>query len=116
MVEGSTAGVISKDSSNIVSLVRKQYKAITTKMAVTVEASAGCKVRVVRGNAIETMKAMKAEGQKFDIVFLDADKDDYIDYYKLIMDSGGLLNPNGFILADLTMCALLYDATDGRYT
>ena len=79
-------------------------------------ASAGCKVRVVRGNAIETMKAMKAEGQKFDIVFLDADKDDYIDYYKLIMDSGGLLNPNGFILADLTMCALLYDATDGRYT
>ena len=48
MVEGSTAGVISKDSSNIVSLVRKQYKAITTKMAVTVEASAGCKVEKVR--------------------------------------------------------------------
>lgn len=43
---------------------------------------------------------------------MDADKENYINYYKLAMD--GLLTPNGFILADNSMCALLYDESDER--
>lgn len=51
-------------------------------------------------------------GEKFDVIFLDADKDNYLTYYKLALD--GLLSQNGFILADNSMCALLYDAKDER--
>ena len=53
-------------------------------------------------------------GDKFDIIFIDADKENYIEYYKMSMD--GLLSSNGFILADNSMCALLYDASDFRST
>ena len=48
MVEGSTAGVISNDSSNIVELIENQYKAITTNIDVSVKASSGCKVERVK--------------------------------------------------------------------
>ena len=51
-------------------------------------------------------------GQEFDLIFIDADKENYIEYYKLAMQ--GLLSSNGFILADNSMCALLYDSTDYR--
>ncbi len=46
LVEGSTAGVISKDSSNVVELVRQQYEAITTSVAVKTNSSARCETRV----------------------------------------------------------------------
>ena len=46
------------------------------------------------------------------MIFIDADKENYIEYYKLAMQ--GLLSSNGFILADNSMCALLYDSTDYR--
>ena len=50
--------------------------------------------------------------EKFDVIFIDADKENYIQYYKLAMQ--GLLTKNGFILADNSMCALLYDFDDER--
>ena len=49
---------------------------------------------------------------RFDIIFLDADKEGYIEYYDLSMD--GLLADDGIILADNSLCALLYDKTDKR--
>ena len=58
------------------------------------------------------MKALLAKGEKFDIVFLDADKERYVEYYELAMS--GLLSENGFIMADNSLCALLYDAEDER--
>ena len=45
-------------------------------------------------------------------MFIDADKENYIQYYQIVMD--GLLSPSGFILADNSMCALLYDSADER--
>ena len=53
-----------------------------------------------------------ADGEQFDVIFIDADKENYIHYYNLAMS--GLLSGNGFILADNSMCALLYDETDER--
>ena len=75
-------------------------------------ASVGKKITMMRGSAVDSMKALKAAGEKFDIVFLDADKERYVEYYELAMD--GLLSENGFIMADNSLCALLYDAEDSR--
>ena len=53
------------------------------------------------------MKKMVEEGkEKFGLIFIDADKEGYIEYYELAMK---LLEPNGIILADNSLCALLYD-------
>jgi 3-dehydroquinate synthase len=64
------------------------------------------------GKANELMQKLKNSGEKFDLIFLDADKENYIEYYELAM--GGLLTEDGIILADNSLCALLYDATDMR--
>jgi len=61
----------------------------------------------------------------FDIIFLDADKESYATYYDLAMEGYGemnsddgritkMLSTNGVILADNSLCALLYDKTDFR--
>ena len=52
------------------------------------------------------MKEMVANGEKFDVVFIDADKENYIEYYELGIQ---LLEKDGIILADNSLCALLYD-------
>ena len=38
------------------------------------------------------MRELKTAGEKFDIVFLDAAKDQYISYYKLALE---MLTPSG---------------------
>ena len=58
------------------------------------------------------MKQLKTQGSTFDIIFLDADKENYIEYYELALD--GLLAKDGIILADNSLCALLYDSSDIR--
>jgi len=55
------------------------------------------------GNAIKTMEELEAEGQTFDMVFIDADKDGYHRYFEKIMDSKTLLKPDGLIVADNTI-------------
>lgn len=47
-----------------------------------------------RGNALDIIPAL---GQKWDLVFIDADKVNYINYYELTLP---LLNDDGVILAD----------------
>jgi caffeoyl-CoA O-methyltransferase len=46
------------------------------------------------GNALEIIPTLK---DKFDLVFIDADKANYIPYYNLVIDQ---VNPGGIILAD----------------
>jgi len=65
------------------------------------------------GNAPAILEELASAGRTFDIVFIDADKDNYATYYKLAMDSG-LLADNGCILADNSLCALVYDKDDIR--
>ena len=76
------------------------------------ESNIGHKIQLIRGKAADSMKKLLEDGEKFDIVFLDADKENYIMYYELAMS--GLLNQDGFIMADNSLCALLYDADDER--
>ncbi|WP_298762908.1 O-methyltransferase [uncultured Polaribacter sp.] len=46
------------------------------------------------GNAIEIIPTLQ---EKFDLVFIDADKSNYINYFNLIIDK---MNPGGIILSD----------------
>jgi caffeoyl-CoA O-methyltransferase len=52
------------------------------------------------GDARETIAGLEGE---FDLVFVDAWKDDYVDYYELVLPK---LAPDGLILADNTLAAL----------
>ncbi len=66
LVEGSFAGVISEDSSNIVELVRRQYEMITTTIKVRANSSAECQTKVVahcnRGQGLSKEEEDKAVG------------------------------------------------------
>ena len=75
--------------------------------------SVGHKIDLRLGKAIESMKKLALDGMKFDIIFLDADKENYQAYYDIALDEG-LLADNGIIMADNVLCALLYDKTDFR--
>ena len=50
------------------------------------------------GDCLETLKRFREEGREpYDLVFIDADKRDYPEYYELVFD---LVRPGGWILAD----------------
>ncbi|XP_067662100.1 uncharacterized protein [Haliotis asinina] len=59
----------------------------------------GRKIDIRIGHAKNTMLSLADEGQKFDFIFVDADKDSYVNYYNVIMDQG-LLAANGTIAFD----------------
>ena len=54
----------------------------------------GNKIELVIGDAVDLIPKME---EQFELVFIDADKEQYIDYYNLSMEK---LKPGGFILAD----------------
>lgn len=50
------------------------------------------------GDCLETLKRFREEGREpYDMVFIDANKRDYPEYYELVFD---LVRPGGWILAD----------------
>jgi predicted O-methyltransferase YrrM len=49
------------------------------------------------GSAVDTMEALVKEGQKFDFIFIDANKEDYDAYYESALR---LVRPNGLIGID----------------
>jgi predicted O-methyltransferase YrrM len=59
-----------------------------------VRAGADSKITQMTGNALEIIPRLDIT---FDLVFLDGDKREYIEYYKLVIDK---VRPGGFILAD----------------
>jgi predicted O-methyltransferase YrrM len=55
------------------------------------------KIKLYFGNALDIIPAMDV---RFDLVFLDADKENYVNYYEQIFDK---VRPGGLILADNTL-------------
>lgn len=50
------------------------------------------------GDCLDTLKRFREEGREpYDLVFIDANKRDYPEYYELVFD---LIRPGGWILAD----------------
>lgn len=52
------------------------------------------RIKYYIGSALEVIPTIDV---MFDLVFIDADKSEYLDYYKLVFDK---VNPGGYILAD----------------
>uniref|UniRef100_A0A8C2YVI5 D-arabinitol 2-dehydrogenase [ribulose-forming] n=1 Tax=Cyclopterus lumpus TaxID=8103 RepID=A0A8C2YVI5_CYCLU len=76
----------------------------------------GRKITVRTGSAMDTLKELAAAGEQFDMVFIDADKDNYINYYNFILDKS-LLKLRGVICVDNTLFkakVYLKDTTDGN--
>ena len=55
------------------------------------------KIKIILGPAMNTLKKLKEDKKIFDMIFIDADKENYKNYYDLSL---GLLKKNGFILID----------------
>jgi predicted O-methyltransferase YrrM len=55
------------------------------------------KIKVILGPALDTLKRLKEKKKIFDLVFIDADKENYKEYYDLSMN---LIKKKGFILID----------------
>ena len=66
------------------------------------ESPAGHKISVKVAPALATLQQLAADGEVFDLVFIDADKAGYLDYLDLLLTTG-LLAPNGSIYADNTL-------------
>jgi caffeoyl-CoA O-methyltransferase len=60
----------------------------------------GDKIEIRVGPAIETLKALRDQGARFDLAFIDADKVGYVDYYENILP---MMPAGGVILADNTL-------------
>ena len=54
-------------------------------------------IKIILGPAIETFKKLKNDKSTFDMIFIDADKENYKNYYNLSLE---LVKNNGFILID----------------
>ncbi|KAJ8300826.1 hypothetical protein KUTeg_001201 [Tegillarca granosa] len=63
------------------------------------KSSHGKKISVRIGLAKDKLMELAGKGDKFDIIFVDANKEEYVDYYKIIMDND-LLSKNGMIVVD----------------
>ena len=62
----------------------------------------GSKITVQVGPALDTMHQLADRRQSFDLVFIDADKKEYWDYFQVLLDRN-LLSPGGFICVDNTL-------------
>lgn len=62
----------------------------------------GSKIRVELGSALETLNKLAAAGESFDLVFIDADKTEYVQYFHTLLETN-LLSENGFICVDNTL-------------
>lgn len=60
----------------------------------------GKKIQLVIGDAKEVLSSLNIKHSTFNIIFVDADKREYVAYYDLIFD---LVAPGGWILADNTL-------------
>ncbi len=55
------------------------------------------KIKGIIGLALESINDLKEKGKKFDLVFIDADKENYKNYYNQSLD---LIEKNGLIVVD----------------
>jgi len=55
------------------------------------------KIKTIVGPALETIRNFKKKNEKFDLVFIDADKENYKNYYNESLD---LIEKNGLIIID----------------
>ena len=62
----------------------------------------GSKIHVRVGSAHRELQRLAEQNQKFDLIFVDAEKQGYLDYLRTILD-GDLIADNGFVVVDNTL-------------
>ncbi|HEY9694477.1 MAG TPA: class I SAM-dependent methyltransferase [Oculatellaceae cyanobacterium] len=62
----------------------------------------GAKIQIELAPALATLDKLAEQGESFDLVFIDADKKEYVQYFQRLLDSN-LLAPQGFICVDNTL-------------
>lgn len=62
----------------------------------------GDKITVEVAPALETLHKLGATGESFDLIFIDADKKEYVAYFQTILEHN-LLTPDGLICVDNTL-------------
>lgn len=60
------------------------------------------KIQVIVAPALETLQLLAEQQACFDLVFIDADKQEYVDYFNLLLEHN-LLAPTGLICVDNTL-------------
>jgi caffeoyl-CoA O-methyltransferase len=60
------------------------------------------KIQVIVGPALQTLQQLADNQERFDLVFIDADKKEYVDYFTTLLDRD-LLSSDGFICVDNTL-------------
>ena len=55
------------------------------------------KIKTIIGPALESLSSLKMKGKQFDLIFIDADKENYKNYYN---QSLNLIGKNGLIIVD----------------
>lgn len=60
----------------------------------------GSKIQLKIGLASEVLQTLKNEKRSFDLIFLDADKENYPNYYEILLE---LLFPKGLMIIDNTL-------------
>ena len=55
------------------------------------------KIKLIKKKALDSLNDLKKKNEKFDLVFIDADKENYKNYYELSLK---LINTNGLIIID----------------
>lgn len=86
------AEVISDDGIVVTCEVDEESAAVARRYIA--QASFGRKIEVRMGPALDTMRGLTGP---FDVIFIDADKVNYLNYYRRALD---LLSPHGVILID----------------
>lgn len=66
------------------------------------ESAHGDKIVVEVAPALETLHKLAAKKESFDLIFIDADKKEYVEYFQLIL-AHDLLHPDGLICVDNTL-------------
>ncbi len=62
----------------------------------------GSKIQIQVAPALESLQALADDQAVFDLVFIDADKQEYLDYFRLLLDRE-LVRPGGLICVDNTL-------------
>lgn len=95
------------DHGKLISLEIDEHHAAVARRNLANAGLAG-KVEVRIGPALDTLTAMEQAGEgPFDLVFIDADKDGYVDYLEKAV---ALVREEGLILADNTLPDAVLDA------
>ena len=88
---------LAMDADGLITCLDKNRETSDTANNFFKRANVNNKIDLIIGPAIENLNKLINENKSFDLIFIDADKENYIKYYDLAFQ---LLSTNGLILID----------------